>query len=1000
VPIHTRKYTRVPFRPVLALLLSTSLFIGAAETVSAAGSVEAPVTPVGPLSCLDLPVSSALIAADSCWATGPTSMVVAGSDPDGTGTGAVIIIREQATQRLTFKNMGSIRVFDVRNGHACLASASAGGDLDLASGVVTGGATSTCNARQSPLVMAARLSAQAPASAGTPQAGSSPPALTESYYVYGAYTSQCGTAATTGCPLYVDGARQSVPPSGGLTVLDFGAPCYVPNTTYLYGTQLFNTRGCTPDDQLVPLAAAWVRGYESAHGAGSPVMVLAAGTSNSLTAADPPTYALTPAQMQGHGQAWFAAVVTPLVTSTAGLPAPIRLWAASDMEQANDGNWYGPNETKAWVTGYGTATGVASKNCDGSTPLRLADYGDDVVGNGGWTSADIYQVAWGATVACALPEIYYSSMATEWQSLNTWAQQNGKSPIQFTGVMSEDGQAGSLSAASSWNALALVTGQSPPFLTVIASFLPAAPSNVIAKAYDGFARVSWTPPWDGGNPITRYTVTPYIASTPQPATVLSASPAPTETTFYGLANGTTYTFTVTASNGNGTGPSASSNAVTPAGPPARLILPALSNGAYGGFVSAISIADSGATAASITVDFFDQAGNVIGNGETLQLSPHQGATLRQDDGASLPAGSAGSAIVFSDQPVAAFVNEFPSGNAGDATSYTAVPASGAAATLYAPAMANNAYGGYTTGIGLLNLGASPTVVTITYRDTGGSSVKIAGVAGLAAHGYIGLYSGDPGLGLPSGFAGTATITSDGQPLAAVVNEVGPGGQFSSYDAVPAGQQTLQAPAALSNAFGGFNTGIGIQNTSATAGTVAITYYDSAGTLAKTSTFQIAANGYLGVYQGTDVPTGAYTARISTPTGGVMVAAIVNEVGPAHTGAQQSTSYNTVAVGAATANLPLVESAGSDGWSTGLSITNTGTTVATVTVSYFDLATGASLGTSQSQPLQPNAYWGVYQPTGGLPAGDRASAVVSTNGGTVTVICNESSPTTFMSYDGQ
>ena len=59
-----------------------------------------------------------------------------------------------------------------------------------------------------------------------------------------------------------------------------------------------------------------------------------------------------------------------------------------------------------------------------------------------------------------------------------------------------------------------------------------------------------------------------------------------------------------------------------------------------------------------------------------------------------------------------------------------------------------------------------------------------------------------------------------------------------------------------------------------------------------------------------------------------------------------------------------------------------------------------MGTGQSQLLAPNAFWGLYQPTGGLPAGDRASAQVTTSGGTVAVIGNESNATSFMSYDGQ
>ncbi|TMD20550.1 MAG: hypothetical protein E6I99_13735 [Chloroflexi bacterium] len=182
----------------------------------------------------------------------------------------------------------------------------------------------------------------------------------------------------------------------------------------------------------------------------------------------------------------------------------------------------------------------------------------------------------------------------------------------------------------------------------------------------------------------------------------------------------------------------------------------------------------------------------------------------------------------------------------------------------------------------------------------------------------------------------------------------------------------------------------------------VTYYDANGQ-ATTKQAPIPANGYLGIYQGggTLAPSpGAYTARL---TSSVALAAIVNEVAPAPAnGPQQSTSYNTFATGSGSVHLPLVESAGSDGWSTGLGIMNAGTTATAVTVSYFDASTGQPVGTPASNAsLAPNAFWGVYQPNSGLPAGTRATAVVSTAaGGSVVVICNESADTTFMSYDGQ
>jgi len=75
--------------------------------------------------------------------------------------------------------------------------------------------------------------------------------------------------------------------------------------------------------------------------------------------------------------------------------------------------------------------------------------------------------------------------------------------------------------------------------------------------------------------------------------------------------------------------------------------------------------------------------------------------------------------------------------------------------------------------------------------------------------------------------------------------------------------------------------------------------------------------------------------------------------------------------------------------------------AVVTVNYYDTSTGGAVGTVQTQTLAAHAFWGLYQPTGGLPSGQRATAVITTSsGGQVAVICNESSSTTFMSYDGQ
>ncbi len=90
-----------------------------------------------------------------------------------------------------------------------------------------------------------------------------------------------------------------------------------------------------------------------------------------------------------------------------------------------------------------------------------------------------------------------------------------------------------------------------------------APTGITAAAGNAQATVSWTvPQWDGGTPVTGYTVT---ASN---GTTVSAAATATSATVTGLANGTSYTFTVTAANSTGTGPaSATSNAVIPSAPP-------------------------------------------------------------------------------------------------------------------------------------------------------------------------------------------------------------------------------------------------------------------------------------------------------------------------------------------------------------------------------------------------------------------------------------------------
>jgi hypothetical protein len=94
------------------------------------------------------------------------------------------------------------------------------------------------------------------------------------------------------------------------------------------------------------------------------------------------------------------------------------------------------------------------------------------------------------------------------------------------------------------------------------SSVPGQPQGVSATPAWQAATVSWSAPWNGGSPITGYTVTPYIGSQAQSSTTVSGTE--TSATIGNLTNGTSYTFKVTATNANGTGgASAASSPVTP-----------------------------------------------------------------------------------------------------------------------------------------------------------------------------------------------------------------------------------------------------------------------------------------------------------------------------------------------------------------------------------------------------------------------------------------------------
>lgn len=223
------------------------------------------------------------------------------------------------------------------------------------------------------------------------------------------------------------------------------------------------------------------------------------------------TYTFTEIATNAYGSSATSTASAPLEILPATLPAPANVSAL-------------PGNTTATVTW---------------TP------GFSLLGLGGLTNSTIYAY----TTASVVPvQTVSAGQAT---SAVVTGLVNG-TPVTFTVATS---------------LLGLVTSpQSAPSIRVTPFGPPGAPGAPVATAGDTNATVTWTPPNNGGSPITGYTVTTYRAADNSVLRKVTSTGSPVIVSQ--LTNGTPLYFSVHATNAWGDGPeSAQTTSITPVGAP-------------------------------------------------------------------------------------------------------------------------------------------------------------------------------------------------------------------------------------------------------------------------------------------------------------------------------------------------------------------------------------------------------------------------------------------------
>ncbi len=258
------------------------------------------------------------------------------------------------------------------------------------------------------------------------------------------------------------------------------------------------------------------------------------------------------------------------------------------------------------------------------------------------------------------------------------------------------------------------------------------------------------------------------------------------------------------------------------------------------FTTSITYQNIGSGTATVVVTFYAENSGTAINGGSYTLAPGASSSLFAGNVTGLPAGFKGSAVLSSNEPIAATMVQI---STGDGTLVRNRPlsnglAEGSTNVLLATVLRNRF--DTTSRFAIQNTESTPINFTLRIfnADAGGALVTTDTKNNVPPNSAI-YYDMGTLTGIPDNFNGSATIEATGKVVASVMELSVSGVAASAFEGVTGGSNAVYMPSALCNAFGGYNSFYAVQNTSnSQTANVTVTYKDLNNNTAGTQTATI------------------------------------------------------------------------------------------------------------------------------------------------------------------